>query len=385
VLIPYNTDAPIYHFPFVTIGLIVVNAAVLVACAQANPHDVEQWMLQFGRGLHPVQWISNNFMHGGIMHLVGNMFFLWGFGLVVEGKLGWWRFLLLYLTIGAIYSVIIQTSMLGATEGGALGASGAIFGLMVISLIWAPKNEMSCFLWILFRPQLVEVPITVFAAVYLVWQGLIAWLTGFSMSSAMLHLTGAGVGAVFGVALLKLELVDCEGWDLFAVWGGRERSRLDERKSPAPSVPDPQALRSIPADHAMFLASALKNRLAKGDAAGAAEFYEKQRDSHPDWKLEETQLMELIKSLHKQQLWSASVRPMTDCVRQFPDNSIRIQLKLAQILLEADRRPAKALKVLRGIDATKLGLELHPVHKRLLDRAEQMQADGDLNVADTDN
>ncbi len=57
------------------------------------------------------------------MHLVGNMFFLWGFGLVVEGKLGWWRFLLLYLTIGAIYSVIIQTSMLGATEGGALGAS----------------------------------------------------------------------------------------------------------------------------------------------------------------------------------------------------------------------------------------------------------------------
>ncbi len=255
---------------------------------------------------------------------------------------------------------------------------------MVISLIWAPKNEMSCFLWILFRPQLVEVPITVFAAVYLIWQGLIAWLTGFSMSSAMLHLTGAGVGAVFGVALLKLELVDCEGWDLFAVWGGRERSRLDERKSPATSVADPQALRSIPADHATFLATALKNRLATGDAAGAAEFYEKQRDVHADWKLDEAQLMELIKSLHKQQLWSASLRPMTDYVRQFPDNSIRVQLKLAQILLDVDRRPAKALKVLRGIDATKLGLELHPVHKKLLDRAEQMQADGELGFADAD-
>jgi len=219
----------------------------------------------------------------------------------------------------------------------------------------------------------------------LIWQGLIAWLTGFSMSSAMLHLTGAAVGAVFGVALLKLELVDCEGWDLFAVWGGRERSRLDERKSPATSVADPQALRSIPADHAMFLATALKNRLATGDAAGAAEFYEKQRDAHPDWKLEETQLMELIKSLHKQQFWSASLRPMTDYVRQFPDNSIRVQLKLAQILLDADRRPAKALKVLRGIDATKLGLELHPVHKKLLDRAEQMQAECDPDVADGDN
>ncbi len=383
MLIPYNTDAPIYHFPFVTIGLIVVDAAVLVACAQADPHDVKQWMLQFGHGFHPLQWISNNFMHAGVLHLVGNMFFLWGFGLVVEGKLGWWRFLLLYLTIGAIYSVIIQTSMLGATEGGALGASGAIFGLMVISLIWAPKNEMSCFLWILFRPQLVEVPITVFAAVYLIWQGLIAWLTGFSMSSAMLHLTGAGVGAVFGVVLLKLELVDCEGWDLFAIWGGRERSRLDERKEPAAANSPP--LRSIPADHATFLATALKNRLTTGDAAGAAEFYQKQRDEHSDWQLDEIQLMELIKSLHKQQLWSASVRPMSDFVRQFPDNSIRVQLKLAQILLDADRRPAKALKVLRAIDPTKLGLELHPIQQKLVDRAEKMQAEGELDFADTED
>src|SRR6266566_4216395 len=95
VLIPYNTDAPIYHFPFVTVGLIVVNAAVLVACAKADDQVVEGWMLQFGQGLHPLQWISNNFMHAGVMHLIGNMFFLWGFGLVVEGKLGWWRFLLL--------------------------------------------------------------------------------------------------------------------------------------------------------------------------------------------------------------------------------------------------------------------------------------------------
>ncbi len=386
MLIPYNTDAPIYHFPFVTIGLIVVNAAVLVACANASdPNDVEPWLLQFGDGLHPAQWVSNNFMHAGLMHLIGNMFFLWGFGLVVEGKLGWWRFLLVYLAIGIVYSIIIQTAMLNADGGGALGASGAIFGLMVISLIWAPKNEMSCFLFILLRPQLVEVPITVFAAVYLIWQGLIAWLTGFSMSSAMLHLTGAAVGAVVGVVLLKLELVDCEGWDLLAVWGGRERSRLDEEKTPPPARENPPPLPSLPTDHATFLAAALKNRLATGDAAGAAQFYKKQRDEHPEWQLDETQLMELIKSLHKQQLWSASVRPMSDFVRQFPDNSIRVQLKLAQILLDAEHRPAKALKVLRGIDSTKLGLELHPIHKKLVERAEKMQAEGELDFADTDN
>ncbi|HEV3416610.1 MAG TPA: rhomboid family intramembrane serine protease, partial [Pirellulales bacterium] len=92
MLIPYNTDAPLYHFPFVTIGLIAVNAIVLVVTMQADPSAVKPWELQFGHGLQPGQWVSNNFLHSDIVHLLGNMFFLWGFGLVVEGKLGWWRF-----------------------------------------------------------------------------------------------------------------------------------------------------------------------------------------------------------------------------------------------------------------------------------------------------
>ncbi len=60
------------------------------------------WGLTHGEGLHPVQWVTNNFLHGRIFHLVGNMIFLWGFGLVVEGKLGWWRFLLVYMGIGIL-------------------------------------------------------------------------------------------------------------------------------------------------------------------------------------------------------------------------------------------------------------------------------------------
>jgi membrane associated rhomboid family serine protease len=142
VLIPYNTDAPIYHFPFVTIGLIVVNAAIF-GLEVNDPEGIIEWTLVLGDGLHPLQWLSNNFLHADLMHLIGNMFFLWGFGLVVEGKLGWWKFLLLYLTIGIIYGAIIQTVMLGAEFGVVLGASGVLFGLLTISLFWAPKNDMS--------------------------------------------------------------------------------------------------------------------------------------------------------------------------------------------------------------------------------------------------
>ena len=131
---------------------------------------------------------------------------------------------------------------------------------MAISLVWAPKNEMSCFLWVFIRPIMFEAPITVFATSYLVWQGIVAWLTSFSMSSAMLHLTGAAVGAVFGVALLKLDYVDCEGWDLFAWWhdtlGARkENAEEAERKKQVKPPPGPK-----PPDEALsqFLTSALR-------------------------------------------------------------------------------------------------------------------------------
>ncbi len=119
MLVPYNTDAPIYHFPAATIGLIAVNTLVFIVTLQADPQNVAPWILQFGAGLHPLQWVSNIFLHAGFLHILGNMFYLWGFGLVVEGKLGWWRFLLVYLAIGAISSGMEQVAMLDGT-GGAL-------------------------------------------------------------------------------------------------------------------------------------------------------------------------------------------------------------------------------------------------------------------------
>ncbi len=255
MLIPYNTDAPLYHIPFGTVGLIVANCVIFWFTSHADARAVEPWMLQFGKGLHPVQWISGSFLHAGYLHIVGNMFYLWGFGLVVEGKIGWWRFLTLYLTISVIHGAIIQTVMLGG-QGAALGASGVIFGLMAISLVWAPKNEMSCFLWFI-RPVMIELPITVFATTYLILQIALAWWTHFSMSSEVLHLTGAAVGAPIGIGLLKLKLVDCEGWDLFAVM--RDQHGAAPGKTPLATEPEP-APQAKPLDEEMagFLTTALR-------------------------------------------------------------------------------------------------------------------------------
>jgi hypothetical protein len=317
------------------------------------------------------------------MHILGNMFYLWGFGLVVEGKLGWWRFLLLYLAVGAISSAVEQVAMLGG-QGAALGASGAIFGLMAIALIWAPKNEMSCFLWFMFRPIEVEVPISIFATTYLIWQGIVAWLTHFSMSSAMLHLTGAGVGAVFGVALLKLDYVDCEGWDLFAVWKGTVGSRTGRTsKTNMPELPRlAPAPERLSEQQSQFLAAALRTRLQQGDAAGAAQLYQKQREKQPAWKLNAADLTALIQALHGQNLWSESVPAMIDYLRQFPEHSASMRMKLAQILTEIVHCPAKAVKVLSKVSPAELTPELQASLQELMARAEQLRVDSDFEFVD---
>ena len=111
MLLPYSTDAPIYHFPWMTIVLIVINIVTFGLTDMGR--SSEGWLLQYGHGLHPVEWLAYSFLHFGPMHLIGNMFFLWAFGIVVEGKLGWWKFLSVYLVIGVTGGFLIQVAMLG--------------------------------------------------------------------------------------------------------------------------------------------------------------------------------------------------------------------------------------------------------------------------------
>ena len=79
MLIPLNTDAPIYHFPFACIGMIVVNCFAFLATGWGTMENVEQWSpwaLSYGDGLHPVQWVTSNFIHMGAAHLIGNMIYI---------------------------------------------------------------------------------------------------------------------------------------------------------------------------------------------------------------------------------------------------------------------------------------------------------------------
>ncbi len=371
MIIPYNTDAPLYHRPVATVGLIAANTLVFLGLL--GREDIEPWMLSFGNGLHPVEWITSLFLHAGVGHLLGNMLFLWVFGLVIEGKLGWWRFLLVYLGLGAFESAVTQVSMLHQT-GYALGASGAIFGILAMSLIWAPSNEISCVGFWSFYVNFFEVPILCFAGLYLLWQILGAWLSDFQMSSEMLHLAGAVPGFALAIAMLKFGLVDCERWDIFAVLAGRQgdapRKTLDAR-----STVEAEQVRAGRRSTAMAL---FASHLAEGRAGEAAALHKKMSQLG-DWKLTDEQLLDLIKALHREKLWTLSVPPMMEYLQTVSDIP-RMRLKLAQVLLVHEKRPSRALHVLEKIPAQTLPADLEKLRQQLQSRAIAMREAGELEL-----
>ena len=203
MLIPYSTDAPIYHYPIATVTFIVINIfcyfAFCIGIANSSIEDIDHFidtdgnrvenfevvrqlqnlraedgdvqqfkkqftpvmagssgwreglLLQYGRGIRPWQWLTCLFMHADLGHLIGNMIFLWSFGLLLEGKLGCWLFALVYLGMGMFQSFAEQLLMFFAS-GSSLGASGAIFSLLALVVIFAPLNSFETILFITIRP-----------------------------------------------------------------------------------------------------------------------------------------------------------------------------------------------------------------------------------------
>ncbi len=357
---PYHTDAPLYHYPIGTVLLIVVNILMFVATWAQGPETYATLILTFD-AIHPTQWLTSSFMHADISHLVGNMLFLWPFGLIAEGKLGWYRFLPLYLGIAIVCDAIVQFGMLGSS-GGALGASTAIFGLIAIGLVWAPRNELSCIFIFFVRVKHFEVAVTTMAGWYLVLNLffflLHLWLVGdFALSSEALHLLGFVVGAPLGIALLKLGWVDCEGWDFFSVWkgtAGRIKTPAELQQEVEETFARTDAIREQTAQTEKETAlELLREHLQEGRGRIAYAAYEKSRDHHGNrLEVPEKELLQLIDLMNSEKLWSELVPLLLQALEKLPQHAIPLRLHLAKILLQVEKRPRQAMRVLSKLPTT---------------------------------
>lgn len=110
---------------------------------EIRPFILDGWTIE---GL-----LGHIWLHGGVIHLLGNMLFLWIFGNAVCAKIGNIRYLPIYLGLGVIAGI----SHLIFVGGSVVGASGAIYGIVGMYLVFFPENEITCYL-VFFFPLLIR-------------------------------------------------------------------------------------------------------------------------------------------------------------------------------------------------------------------------------------
>jgi MYXO-CTERM domain-containing protein len=158
-----------------------------------------------------VWWVTlftSMFMHGGILHIAGNMLFLWVFGNNIEDRLGRGWFALFYLLAGliAVYTqALIDTSSTAPT----IGASGAIAGVLGAYALLYPQARVLTLIFIIFFVTLVEIPALILLAVWFILQfvpalGQVAVESGGDQGVAYFAHVG---GFLFGLAVAGLLLL----------------------------------------------------------------------------------------------------------------------------------------------------------------------------------
>jgi membrane associated rhomboid family serine protease len=116
-----------------------------------------------------VTLFTSMFMHGGWLHILGNMLFLWVFGNNIEDRLGRVKFLLFYVLAGliAVYTqALIDTTSTAPT----IGASGAIAGVLGAYAVLFPRARVLTLIFIVFFVTLVEIPALILLAVWFILQ-----------------------------------------------------------------------------------------------------------------------------------------------------------------------------------------------------------------------
>lgn len=143
-MIPLRDSVPSSTTPVVTYAIIAINVLVFIQQLALSPEELHHFFAHYGvvpARLQLTDLFTSMFLHGGFMHLIGNMWFLWIYGDNVEDVLGRVKYLAFYLTCG-IAGSLVQVAADPGTSIPNIGASGAIAGVMGAYLLKFPHARV---------------------------------------------------------------------------------------------------------------------------------------------------------------------------------------------------------------------------------------------------
>ncbi len=244
-MIPLRDNVRSRRAPLVNYLLIAINVAVFFH-ELALGDEVEGFIAAYGlvpwemtRGIaadgfspmrHAVPWLSSMFIHGGWMHIVGNLWFLHIFGDNVEDRLGRGRFLVLYLS-GGLVAALAQVITSPASTLPMVGASGAISAVVGAYLLLYPRARVLTLIPIFILFYFAQLPAFVFIGVWFLIQ-LFYGYAALSETTAQggvawwAHIGGFAAGLVLSLALRsgthEPDVIEFKKRSV-TPWGGRGR------------------------------------------------------------------------------------------------------------------------------------------------------------------
>jgi membrane associated rhomboid family serine protease len=207
-LIPLRDENPTRTVPYVVYALVILNIIVFVyngtlEHGARNPlagFELVPAELTTGRDVGPTTqipiWLtifSSMFLHANLLHIGGNMLYLWIFGNNVEDTLGHFRFLAFYLIAG-VAAAMAQVAMGPDSTTPMVGASGAIAGVLGAYLVLFPRARVISVVFLFFFIQMIALPAYVVLGMWIVLQ----IINGLVFSSGMTPGGGIAYGAHVG-------------------------------------------------------------------------------------------------------------------------------------------------------------------------------------------
>lgn len=226
--IPFRDDTPTRQPPVSTYGLVAACVIVFLWQLSLGPGGVERSAMGFGMipavlfgaarlparlalVAPPLTLVTSMFLHGGWVHLIGNMIYLFVFGKGVENALGSLRFLGFYLLCG-IVAALTQALTDPVARLPMVGASGAIAGVLGAYLVLYPFGQVFVFFWIIIFFRIIAVPAILLLGFWFLMQLLSAEGAGASVGGVAVwaHVGGFIAGMILvlfmrrrGVAMLQ--------------------------------------------------------------------------------------------------------------------------------------------------------------------------------------
>lgn len=197
-MIPFRDDNPTKRFPIVTVLLIAANLAVFVYQFTLSEAELARVVYRFGMvprdltaldpGLIPVfgtSLFTSMFLHGGVIHLLGNMWYLWIFGDNIEDRMGPFRFLIFYLVCGLL-AAFVHVGFNPGSGIPTIGASGAVAGVLGAYLVSYPFARVLTLVPLLIFWPVIELPALIVLGSWFIVQ----------LFNGTMALTGAAGGGI---------------------------------------------------------------------------------------------------------------------------------------------------------------------------------------------